>query len=737
MTISRRRLLQIMATAGLSIPVGQRFLPLYEAYAQRRPAHEDLRGPGIITFSRSVCRDCANHCSLAIRLMDDLPVGLRGTSWHPATKGALCVAGQSQMQALFDPDRLHTPLVRADAGEAAEPTSWPDALGGLQGKLGSLVDRGQGDRLVVVDGRTPSLGTSLVESWVQSIPGASYVSLRIEQAMDRLIAGFLGGQPTGRLHFDLARSGTLLLVGFEMLEIDGSPVTQMRAHGDRREDSRFSNMPTIYLGPRRSPTAAKADLWIPCNPGQERDILLGLAESLSRQHPQRDQVMKQYARWIPEAAEPVEFARHYSLENVCRRQGLDFDELLAVEQALVVNGPSLVLGGPGLLRRRSGAADARAALALNLWTGGLDQPDVFSWRRDPLQEIARAIGFPTPRRNNPATLQEMFKPLLKTKRSSIDILICIEANLAHELPGLDQVKRALLHIPYVVSLAPYEDEISQLSHLTLPTLLDLESWDIPAPAWGVPQPFVQIQRPAVDPVVDGRAVEDVFLALADAGVRGAEFEVPANSAQELVEQGIGVIIRGRRGTLIDREGHHQLSSVDSASAAKALLDGEAGWLDDTALAATDRATAHPVTILPKPQGDLAPDQNWLVVFDNPAIQSGRVLNRPMMMELSGFWHGLAWESWIEIHPDDARRTGISNGDGVLVRGPRTEIQARAVVTRSVVPGCVAMPQGLGHLAHGQVARGHGANPMGLPSVVFDEETGVPAWGPVPVFIKKA
>jgi len=669
-------------------------------------------------------------------MVDDFPVGLQGTSWHAASAGALCVAGQSQLQAVFDPERLTSPLRRSDAGEPGESVSWNDAHEILQGQIQGLLARGEGQRILVVDGRTPSLGTRLAESWVQSLPGARYVPLRIEPVLDRHLGGFLGEARNVRTQLDLAHSGTLLLVGFELLEFDGSPVTQMRMHGERREDPHLSDAPTIYIGPRQGPTAVKADLWIPCQPGQERDILIGLAEMLSRQHPDKERVMKEYARWIPEARDPVSFARDYSLERIAQRHGLDLEQLLTLMRALVNFSPSVALAGPGLLRREAGGAVVQATLALNLWTGGFQEQSGLSWARDPLAEMTDQMDMPITRSYDPRALADMLEPLLETQRSYIEVLICIEANLAHELPGYDQVNRALSHVPFIASYSTLEDETSQHAHLTLPTLLDLESWDIPAPAWGVPESVIQVQRPALIPVVDGRSVTDSVLALAASGLCGEDFRPPAASSAKLVEIGVRAIVESRRGRLLDATGERPLRGVERTLATKALLAGEAVWLDDPTTEPVARSAAEPKAMTPAAAVDLAPDQLWLVPFDVQAIQGGRILNRPMMMELSGLWHGIAWETWIEIHHQDALTIGVVSGNYVMIRGPRAKIQARVVVTSAIARHCVAVPLGMGHRALGNVARGHGANPLDLLHAVVDKETGVPALGPIPVFLEK-
>jgi molybdopterin-containing oxidoreductase family iron-sulfur binding subunit len=319
----------------------------------------------------------------------------------------------------------------------------------------------------------------------------------------------------------------------------------------------------------------------------------------------------------------------------------------------------------------------------------------------------------------------------------VDVLLCIEADLIHELPGRDQIARALSHVPFVVSFSTHGDETSQVSHVTLPTLLDLESWDLPAAAWAVPEASLQVQRPAVVPAVDARSVEDVLLELVSRGVSGAGFTSPATDGKGLVEAAIRVIVEDSAGELAESRGRRALASASASSATRSLLSGEAVWIAPTEQGPMADRMQDSIAVPPAPISDLAPEQLWLVAFDTPAIQRGRILNRPMMMELSGLVHGLGWESWVEMHPEDARARHIVSGARVRVRGPRAEIACRAVLTRTLPPGVVAVPVGFGHQALGRVAAGWGANPLALPFAALDEQTGTPAWGPVPVFLEKA
>jgi anaerobic selenocysteine-containing dehydrogenase len=413
------------------------------------------------------------------------------------------------------------------------------------------------------------------------------------------------------------------------------------------------------------------------------------------------------------------------------------DELEAAVRALRSFGPAVTLPGPGVFRRPRGFSDASAAFALNFWTGGFTEAGGLSWGRDPLDGIAGSLGLALGEGEAPDRLATMLEPLLEIKRSPVDVLLCIDANLIHELPGRDQIARALSHVPFVASFSTHDDETSQVAHVTFPTLLDLESWDLPAAAWAVPEASLQVQRPAVVPAVDARSVEDIFLELASRGAAGAGFTPPAADGKGLVEAAVRIIAEDGAGELADARGRRALGSTSASSTARSLLSGEAVWIAATEPGLLADRPQDSIAIAPNATSDLAPEQLWLVPFDAPAIQRGRILNRPMMMELAGLVHGLGWESWVEIHPEDARARHIVSGTRVRVRGPRAEIACRAVVTRTVTPGAAAVPVGFGHQALGSVAMDRGANPLELPFAALDEQTGAPAWGPVPVFLEKA
>jgi len=81
-----------------------------------------------------------------------------------------------------------------------------------------------------------------------------------------------------------------------------------------------------------------------------------------------------------------------------------------------------------------------------------------------------------------------------------------------------------------------------------------------------------------------------------------------------------------------------------------------------------------------------------------------------------------------VHPDDARRLGLTDGEPVRVASRVGEIELPAEVTDDVMPGVVSIPHGWGHGASGvrmRVAREHaGANS----NVLADEQLVEPLSG---------
>ncbi|MDQ7818995.1 MAG: NADH-quinone oxidoreductase subunit NuoG [Armatimonadota bacterium] len=106
------------------------------------------------------------------------------------------------------------------------------------------------------------------------------------------------------------------------------------------------------------------------------------------------------------------------------------------------------------------------------------------------------------------------------------------------------------------------------------------------------------------------------------------------------------------------------------------------------LAVGERIPPPPDRPLPEPAPQEAPAGDGFVLIPGDVLfDRGAVTSRsPAIAELAG-------EPWALLHPADASRLGVADGDPVVLRGERGEAAVRARVAPDILPGQVFLPRG--------------------------------------------
>ena len=71
---------------------------------------------GKATWYASTCRECPAGCGLIAKNREGRIIKLEGNPLHPLNRGKLCMRGQAALQAVYNPDRLWSPLLREKGG---------------------------------------------------------------------------------------------------------------------------------------------------------------------------------------------------------------------------------------------------------------------------------------------------------------------------------------------------------------------------------------------------------------------------------------------------------------------------------------------------------------------------------------------------------------------------------------------------------------------------------------------
>jgi hypothetical protein len=95
------------------------------------------------------------------------------------------------------------------------------------------------------------------------------------------------------------------------------------------------------------------------------------------------------------------------------------------------------------------------------------------------------------------------------------------------------------------------------------------------------------------------------------------------------------------------------------------------------------------------------------------LSDGRGASLPWLQGSPDPMTTLAWQTWVEMHPDAARKLRVKDGDVVRVTSPVGEIEALVYTYPAIRPDTIAIPVGQGHTDNGRYAQDRGDNPMNL------------------------
>ena len=230
-------------------------------------------GPGS-EEAGSHCPYCALQCGMVLRATDrgtGVTIGARPD--FPVNEGRMCVKGWSAAELLHHPDRLTQPLVRDRSGRL-RPAGWDSALDDLAGRLEAIRERDGADAIGVFgSGALTNEKAYLLGKFARVAVGTANIDYNGRYCMSSAAAaqnrsfGLDRGLPFPIA--DIAATDTLTLWGCN--PADTMPPLLQWIERLRRRGGRL-----VVVDPRRTDTAAIADLHLQPVPGTDLAVALGL-----------------------------------------------------------------------------------------------------------------------------------------------------------------------------------------------------------------------------------------------------------------------------------------------------------------------------------------------------------------------------------------------------------------------------------------------------------------------------
>jgi anaerobic selenocysteine-containing dehydrogenase/Fe-S-cluster-containing dehydrogenase component len=672
--MNRRTFFKVVATSGVAAAAGCG-KPAEPLLPYVTPPENIV--PGVASYFATVCRECPVGCGVIAKNRDGRVIKLEGNPDHPVSAGGLCIRGQAGLQGLYHPDRYRGALA------GAKPVPWEEAEKQLAGRLAALGKGGQGSKIALVSGlESGSLGR-LMDQWVEALgtrPRVAYEPLAYEalRAANRIAFG-----RDGIPHYAVEEASYLVSFGADFLETWLNPVGYAGAFARMHALSHGKAGTFVHVEPRLSMTAANADEWVRNAPGTEGMLALAMLKVILEeglQAPGAD------ARTLGAAVQSVDMAAAASVSGVAA------DTIKRVAHALAASKGGLAIGG-GIAVGGSNATETLVAInLLNAAVGAVGKTVRFG--------PDSAFGTASP-------YGDMLKLAEAMGRGEIDVLILAGVNPVYTMPAKSGFAEALGKVPMVVSLSTRPTETSARAHLVLPALHPLESWGDYVGREGV----IGLMQPVMGPVqiggkpVEGKSLGDILLSVGRQALGAEEgkgpFRWPSFQAY-LREQW--------KGLAKEYGGGKSFAEVWEES----LRQGGA-WRAPAATAAAAKPEGARVAAQP---AKLEGDGLALLVYPSARLYDGRGADQAWLQEAPDTMTQIAWDGWVEIPGETARKLGVSRGDLVKLTSPFGSIELSAYPSESLHPGAVAVAMGQGHAYPGAYASANsmlnvGANPMRL------------------------
>ena len=238
----------------------------------------EKRGLGDERTAVTVCSpNCYDqYCPLRATVRDGrlVEVGKAPFPDHPYME-RICVKGLARVPWVYAEDRLREPLLRTGPRGSGRfrPIGWEEALD----RVAQAMDRSLRERGPASLGLLGSFGSGgALSPWrrLADALGASVVLGGIDQGIPWADRALLGGG-SDPPYEDLGQTRLMLLWGFNLLET-AAGMSHFLA------DAQAAGTRVVAIDPRFTPTAAKADLWIPIEPGTDAALALAMIEVLLR-----------------------------------------------------------------------------------------------------------------------------------------------------------------------------------------------------------------------------------------------------------------------------------------------------------------------------------------------------------------------------------------------------------------------------------------------------------------------
>ncbi len=575
-------------------------------------------GPGIITWKATVCGMCPAGCSLKFKLIDGLPVYVKGNRIFPVNNGGVCPLAHGSLERLFHSERLSRPLVKKGIkGNAKfEKISWDDVFTQIGIKLKNLRKNKMPERMAFLGNNESSLEAEFISMFMKSFGSSNYFRFNfLSQSNLPFEIAYGMNQPPA---YDVINAKTILTLGANILETGNSPIYYTKLFSSLRSAAKGSAY-FIHVNPRKDVTGTFANLFVAIKPGTFGALALGLAYVLIREELiDRNFVNKftfGFETWKDANGKEHEgfknlILKNYYPEKVSKITNIPPEKILELGRYIGNNQPSIVIGGEYVDNDVNGFYSQWAIQSLNALLGNIGKEGGVVFPQSMPSKIFDSCSFDSITKEcyknnlvknefnsksifNEFSIEQFTENVLSGKPYPLEVLFIYRGDPLFQASNKNALREALKKIPLVIYLGSFINETALYSDLILPLPTYMEEWNVVENLPNVKFPHIGIRQPVVEPFNNLKSAPDLLKTIGKKIGAPVSANIKFQTYADLVKMRLKEIYLSGKGTIvaqqsgakwlefIGKRGWH-LGTYESFEEFWQLALKQGGWWDPTA-----------------------------------------------------------------------------------------------------------------------------------------------------------
>ncbi len=666
------------------------------------------------------CRICEAACGLEVTVEDNRIVKVEPDRDHVVTQGYVCIKGIKFGEVHHSPDRIRHPMKRV--GNQWVRITWDRAFAEIGEKVKALRKTHGPSSIAMYMGNPAAFsGTHPVfsQGFLAGIGSKNFFSAGSQDCNNKFaVTTRMYGSPAIQPIPDVDASECTIIVGSNPAISQMSFVSMPRAI-ERIKAVEQRGGRVFWINPRKTESARNLGEQVFIRPDTDVFFLLSFLNELIATGGVDQAKVRKYMKNY-EAAERI--AKQWPAEQTEKITGIPAEKLREVVRAYRTAKGAALYCSTGLnmaanstlaywvlntINAVSGNLDKRGGMLVSKGLVDLPKLGKMAGVGKPSRRRSRIGGFEPVMDSYPAGI--LPDEILTPGKGQIRALFVSAGNPLLSCPNGARMEEALKKLELIVSVDMFRNETGNLAHYILPGLSFFERPDLPMPANGFqPIPYLQWTDAVVKPDGEQRDEWWIYTELARAcgidifGVKPAQGYFNLNRLVSKIPF-VG-----------DRIGFKpELSMNALVLASRQVTPGDL------------RRKPHGVLLKPNPENvflgkgvltddgkvDLAPpdfvEDSRKLVRDYADELAGRdklkliskrerFTHNSWMHNIGEFVKGERKTNYLYMHPEDARRAELEDGDIAEISSATATVSAPVKITDEMMPRVVALPHGWGH-----------------------------------------